>query len=197
MAKKPKRKIAFSKAGVKEAAQGLMDLKKKIREIPDFPKKGILFYDVTTLLKDAAALKYAVDKIIEHYPKQKVKIDKVVSMESRGFILGSILAYKLQAGFVPIRKPGKLPAKTFTQEFEKEYGKDSFEVHEDAIEKGENVLIIDDLLATGGTAKATIELVKKLGGKIGGLTFLIELDLLKGREKLKDYDIFSLIHYDK
>lgn len=174
-----------------------MDLKSKIREVADFPKEGILFYDVTTLLKDAAALKYAANKIIEHYVERKAKIDKVVSMESRGFILGSILAYELEAGFVPIRKPGKLPAKSIAQEFEKEYGKDSFEVHEDAIEKGESVLIVDDLLATSGTAKATIELVEKLGGKIEGLAFLIELNFLKGREKLKGYDIFSLVQYDK
>lgn len=174
-----------------------MDLKSKIREIPDFQKKGILFYDVTTLLKDAAALKYAANRIIEHYVGKGTKIDKVVSMESRGFIVGAILAYELEAGFVPIRKPGKLPGKTFRQEFEKEYGKDSFEIHEDAIERGERVLIVDDLLATSGTCLATIKLIEKLGGKIEGCAFLIELNFLKGREKLKGYDVFSLIQYDK
>jgi len=176
---------------------GDMDLKSKIRAVPDFPKKGILFYDVTTLLKDAAALRYATDRFVEHYVEEGKKFDKVVSMESRGFIFGSILAREFEAGFVPIRKPGKLPAKSFSQEFEKEYGKDSFEVHEDAIEGGESVLIFDDLLATGGTAEATIDLVKKMGGKVNGICFLIELDFLKGREKLQGQDIFSLLHYDE
>ncbi len=174
-----------------------MNLKEKIRSVPDFPKKGILFYDVTTLLKDAAALKHAANKIIEHYVEKNVKVNKVVSMESRGFILGSILAYELEAGFVPTRKAGKLPGKSISQEFEKEYGKDSFEIHEDAIEKGESVLIVDDLLATGGTAVATIKLIEQLGGKVAGLAFLIELNFLKGREKLKNYDVFSLIQYEE
>ncbi|MFH1586821.1 MAG: adenine phosphoribosyltransferase [Candidatus Diapherotrites archaeon] len=173
-----------------------MDLKSKIRSVPDFPKKGILFYDVTTLMKDAEALRYAADQFVEHYKKAGKKFDKVVSMESRGFIFGAIIAKELGAGFVPIRKPGKLPAKTISQEFEKEYGKDSFEVHEDAISEGESVLIADDLLATGGTVLATIDLVEKLGGKVNGICFLIELDFLKGREKLKGHEIFSLLHYE-
>jgi len=174
-----------------------MDLKEKIREVANFPKKGILYYDVTTLLKDGSALRYAANKMINHYSERNFKIDKVVSMESRGFIFGSILAYELKAGFIPIRKPGKLPSKTFSAEFEKEYGKDSFEIHEDAIKKGENVLIVDDLLATGGTAVATIELVEKLGGNILGCCFLIELTFLNGREKIKNHDIYSLIQYSK
>ena len=174
-----------------------MNLKEKIREVPDFPKKGVLFYDVTTLLKDGKALKYSIDQIYEHYLKEEKKFDKIVSMESRGFIFGSTLAYKFGAGFVLVRKPGKLPAKTISAEFEKEYGKDSFEVHEDAIQKGENVLIVDDLLATGGTVSATIELVEKLGGNVVGCCFLIELTFLGGQEKIKNYDVFSLIQYDK
>ncbi|MFH1587966.1 MAG: adenine phosphoribosyltransferase [Candidatus Diapherotrites archaeon] len=173
------------------------ELKKYIREIPDFPKKGILYYDITTLLKNAGALKNAVNRIIEHYMQKGEKIDKVVSMESRGFIFGSVLAYELEAGFVPIRKPGKLPAKIISQDFEKEYGKDAFEIHEDAVEEGENILIVDDLLATGGTCIAAIQLIEKLGGNIKGCAFLIELNFLKGREKIKGYDLFSLIQYDE
>ncbi len=174
-----------------------MDLKSKIREIPDFPKKGILFYDITTLLKDAKALKFACDKIFEHYSKKGKTFDKIVSMESRGFILGAVLAYKFGAGFVPIRKPGKLPAKAFKENFMKEYGEDSFEVHEDAIEKNEKVLVVDDLLATGGTAVAAVRLVEKMGGKPQGIAFLVELSFLDGRKKLEGYDVFSLLKYDK
>lgn len=174
-----------------------MDLKSTIREIPDFPKKGILFYDITTLLKNRAALKFAVDEIFKHYNKEGKRFDKIASMESRGFIFGAALAYKFGAGFVPLRKPGRLPAKIFSAEFEKEYGKDSFEMHEDAISKGEKVLIVDDLLATGGSAKAAIELIEKLGGRIIGCCFLIELAFLNGRQKINGYDIFSLIKYAK
>ncbi|MFH1224807.1 MAG: adenine phosphoribosyltransferase [Candidatus Diapherotrites archaeon] len=174
-----------------------MDLKKKIREIPDFPKKGILFYDVTTLMKDAGAFKYAVDRMVEHYAEKKIKVDKVVSMESRGFILGSVLAYELGAGFVPIRKPGKLPAKCLREEYALEYGTDKLEMHEDAVGKGERVLIVDDLLATGGTCAATVKLVEKMGGNVVGCGFLIELTFLKGREKLKGHDVFALLKYDK
>ncbi len=174
-----------------------MDLDKKIRKIPDFPKKGILFYDVMSLFQDAAAFRQAVDDLVEHFMKKDTHFDKVVSAESRGFILGSVLAYEFHAGFVPLRKPGKLPYKTVKQEFEKEYGKDMFEIHEDAIEKGESILIVDDLLATAGTARAAVDLVEKLGGKVNGIAFLVELTFLKGREKLKGYDTFSLIKYNK
>lgn len=174
-----------------------MNLDKFIRRVPDFPKPGILFFDITTLLKDKKAFKFAIDQIAKHCKKKKIKFDKIVSAESRGFIIGSTLAYIFNAGFVPLRKPGKLPSKTFRQEFTLEYGKDAFEIHEDAIEKGEKCLIVDDLLATGGTAKAAAELVEKLGGKVAGFAFMIELAFLKGRDKLKGYDVFSLIKYDK
>ncbi len=174
-----------------------MNLKEKIREIPDFPKKGILFYDITTLLKDAHALRHVIGELARHYIKKDFAIDKVVSMESRGFIFGPMLAHELHAGFVPMRKPGKLPAKTVKQEYALEYGKDAIEIHEDAIEKGDNILIVDDLLATGGTAEASARVVERLGGKVKGLAFIIELEFLNGRKKLKKYDVFSLVKYDK
>lgn len=173
-----------------------MDLDKKIRRVPNFPKDGILFYDVTSLLQDAEAFRQAVDEMVEHYLKSGKHFDKIVSMESRGFIFGSILAYEFHAGFVPLRKPGKLPAETISQEFEKEYGTDRFEVHKDAIEEGDSVLICDDLLATGGTLRAAIDLVEKLGGKVNGICCLVELDFLKGREKVKGYDLFTMLRYD-
>ena len=165
-----------------------------IRSVPDFPKKGIVFRDITTLLKEGGALREASDLFYEKYKNEK--IDKVVSMESRGFIFGSILAYKLGAGFVPIRKPSKLPAKTIREEYQLEYGKDTMEIHEDAITSGERVLVHDDLLATGGTVLAACRLVEKLGGEIVGLCFLIELSFLKGRDRLKNYNIFSIVNYD-
>ena len=174
-----------------------MDLKACIRKIPDFPKKGILFYDITTLLKDQAALKHVIDQVYEHYIKKEAPPAKIVAVESRGFIFGAALAYKLHAGFVPVRKPGKLPAKTLSTSYALEYGKDSICMHEDAIVQGERVLIVDDLLATGGTAKAAIDLVEKCGGKVIGLAFVVELGFLRGREKLKGYDVFSLVNYVK
>lgn len=169
-------------------------LKPFIRNIPDFPKKGIVFRDITTLLRDATAFRKVIDSLYERY--KDYAIDKVVSVESRGFILGSPLAYRLGAGFVPVRKPHKLPSKTISQEYQLEYGQDALEIHVDGISKGERVLIVDDLLATGGTIMATCNLVKKLGGKILGIAFLIELASLKGRERLEGYDTFSLIRYD-
>ncbi|MBI2545987.1 adenine phosphoribosyltransferase [Candidatus Woesearchaeota archaeon] len=172
-----------------------MDIKSKIRTIPDFPKKGIMFKDITTLLQDAHAFRHVVREMLHHFDGKK--ITKVASAESRGFIFGSILAYELHAGFVPLRKPGKLPAKTIKMEFDTEYSTDAFEIHEDAIQPGDNVLIVDDLLATGGTSKAAVYLAEKLGGKVIGLCFLIELSFLHGRDKLKGYDILSLIKYDK
>jgi len=172
-----------------------MNLKSKIREIPDFPQKGVNFKDITPLLLDHESFRYALQQIIQRFKDSSINI--VASAESRGFIIGSVLAYELKAGFVPLRKPGKLPHKTIRQDFEKEYGTDAFEMHEDAIKPGDNVLIVDDVLATGGTSKAAADLVEKLGGKIASFVFLIELDFLKGREKISNYDILSLLKYDK
>jgi adenine phosphoribosyltransferase len=170
-------------------------LKKLIREVPDFPKKGILFYDITTLLKDKTGFATLIDLFSENYIGKQV--DLVLGMEARGFIFGPALAYRLNAGFVPVRKPGKLPAETAKVSYELEYGSNSLEIHKDAIQKGQRVLIVDDLLATGGTAVGTAELVRVLGGEIAGLGFVVELDFLKGRDKLAEYDVFSLLHYDK
>ncbi len=168
-----------------------MNIKERLRTVPNFPIEGILFWDITTLLKDKEAFKYVCDELYERYKNKK--IDVVVGIESRGFVFGSVLAYKLNVGFVPVRKPGKLPAKTVKEEYELEYGKDAVEMHEDAVKEGDNVLIIDDLIATGGTALATCKLVEKLGGKIEELAFIIELPELKGRDKLKGYKVFSMI----
>jgi adenine phosphoribosyltransferase len=168
-------------------------LKKLIREVPDFPKKGILFYDITTLLKDKVGLATLIDALAEHYLKQDV--DLVLGMEARGFIFAPALAYRLNAGFVPLRKPGKLPAATAKFDYALEYGTNTLEIHRDAIQKGQRVLIVDDLLATGGTANATAKLASSLGAQIAGLGFVVELDFLKGRELLKGYDVFSLLHY--
>ncbi len=170
-------------------------LKKLIREVPDFPKKGILFYDITTLLKDKVGFATLIDKFSEYYISRSV--DLVLGMEARGFIFGPALAYRLNAGFVPVRKPGKLPAETIKENYDLEYGTACLEVHKDAIRKGQRVLIVDDLLATGGTALATVKLAQALGGEIAGLGFVVELDFLKGREKLKDHDVMALLHYDE
>ena len=178
-----------------KARKNCDDLKKLIREIPDFPKKGILFYDITTLLKDRLGLATLIDALAEHYINQKV--DLVLGMEARGFIFGPALAYRLNAGFVPVRKPGKLPAETARFDYALEYGTNTLEIHKDAIQPGQRVIIADDLLATGGTAEATTKLASSLGAEIVGLGFVVELDFLKGREKLKGYDVFSLLHYDK
>jgi len=170
-------------------------LKKLIREVPDFPKKGILFYDITTLLKDKLGFARLIDALSEHYIGKE--IDLVLGMEARGFIFGPALAYRLNAGFVPVRKPGKLPAETEKVSYDLEYGSNSLEMHKDAIERGQRVLIVDDLLATGGTAVATAKLASGLGAQIAGLAFVVELDFLRGREKLAIYDVFSLLHYDR
>lgn len=170
-------------------------LKKLIREVPDFPKKGILFYDITTLLRDKTGFAQLIDLFSEHYIGKN--IDLILGMEARGFIFGPALAYRLNAGFVPVRKPGKLPAATCRVEYELEYGSNALEIHKDAIEKDQRVLIVDDLLATGGTAVATAKLASSLGAEIAGLAFVVELDFLKGRQKLGTYDVFSLLHYDK
>ena len=170
-----------------------MDLKNYIRDIPDFPKKGIIFKDITTLLMNGDAFKYAIDQIAEHYKDKN--IDLVVGVESRGFIVGAAVAYKLGVGFIPVRKPGKLPYKTIKATYTLEYGTDTIEMHEDAIRRSEKILIVDDLLATGGTASAMIELVTRLGGEVIGIAFIIELSFLNGRNKLQGYEVFSLIQY--
>ena len=170
------------------------ELKKLIREVPDYPKPGILFYDLTTLLKDKKGFQILVDRLCENYANQKVDI--VVGVEARGFIFAPALAYRLGAGFVPVRKPKKLPAKTAKIIYDLEYGTDTLEIHQDAIQPGQSVLLSDDLLATGGTAAATVELVRKLGGKISGAAFAVELTFLNGRAKLPGVDVFSLISYD-
>ena len=171
-----------------------MDLKSKIRTIPDWPKKGIMFRDITPLLQDKKAFKYVIDKFYERYKGKNIGV--IVAIESRGFIFGSVLAYKLGCSFVPIRKEGKLPHKTMKQEYSLEYGNAVVEIHEDAIKQGDKVLIVDDLIATGGTISATIKLVELLGGKIIEIAFVIELIYLKGREKLKDYNVFSLVEFE-
>ncbi len=169
------------------------ELKKYIREVPDFPKPGVLYYDITTLLQDPHALRISVDQFVWMFSQKKV--DKVVGMESRGFIFGPIVAYNLNAGFVPVRKPGKLPAASRSLSYDLEYGTDTLEIHEDAIEEGERILIVDDLVATGGTARATTQLVEAVGGDVVGLGFLLELTFLDPRSKLKGYEVESLIHY--
>jgi adenine phosphoribosyltransferase len=171
------------------------DLKKLIREIPDYPKPGILFYDLTTLLKDKGGFHTLIDKLCAHYDGRK--IDVVAGIEARGFIFAPALAYSLGAGFVPVRKPKKLPAKTSSISYALEYGTDTLEVHEDAIQRGDRVIVCDDLLATGGTAAATAKLVEQLGGKVDGAAFAVELTFLNGRKKLQGLDVFSLIQYDK
>jgi adenine phosphoribosyltransferase len=162
----------------------LVDVKSKIRDVVDFPKAGIVFRDITTALKDAETMKIMIDYLCEQF--KDVKIDYIAGIESRGFIFGMPMAYKLNAGFVPIRKPNKLPAETYSEEYSLEYGTDKIEVHKDAFPEGANVLIVDDLLATGGTAEAACKLVKKTGANLVGIAFLIELEDLKGREKLTD-----------
>ncbi len=170
------------------------DLKKLIREVPDFPKPGINFYDITTLLKDKAGLCATIDALKEHY--QGAKIDTVLGIEARGFIFGPALAYALGTGFVPVRKPKKLPAEIVSIEYQLEYGFDSLEIHKDAIARGCKVLIVDDVLATGGTACAVTKLVEKLGGQVAGVGFVLELLFLNGRKKLEGHDVFSLLKYE-
>jgi adenine phosphoribosyltransferase len=172
----------------------MTDLAKHIRNVQDFPKPGIGFKDITTLLKDGDAFHRSIDEITAKYEGQK--IDKIVGIESRGFIFGAAIAHKWRIGFVPVRKAGKLPAETIREEYELEYGTDSLEIHKDAISAGENVLLIDDLLATGGTAAATTRLIQQLGANIAGIVFLIELTFLNGRDKLADYEVTSIVKYD-
>jgi adenine phosphoribosyltransferase len=171
-----------------------VDLKQYIRSVPDFPKKGIIFKDITTLTQNPTAFKSTIDLFYMQYKNEQ--IDAVIAIESRGFIFGAALAYKLGCGFVPVRKPHKLPSKTIRQDYQLEYGTDSLEIHTDAIIPGARVLILDDLLATGGTVLATCELVMKLQGTIVGLAFVVELSFLKARERLAKYEIFSITSYD-
>jgi adenine phosphoribosyltransferase len=172
----------------------IADLKRKIRDIKDFPTEGILFKDITTLLKDGPAFRYVIDAFVQQY--QAERVDVVVGIESRGFIMGGAIAHQLKAGFVPVRKLGKLPGKTIEVEYELEYGRDALAVHEDAIRPGQRVLVVDDLLATGGTMAATLRLIRQLGGEVVGVAFMIELAFLHGRDKLKEQKLLSLIIYD-
>lgn len=171
------------------------DLKRLVRTVPDFPKPGILFYDITTLLKDKTGFAQLIDALAAHYIERK--IDLVLGIEARGFIFGPALAYRLNAGFVPVRKPRKLPAPVARVTYDLEYGTDTLEIHKDAIQPGQRVILVDDLLATGGTMEATVKLVNQLGGSIAGLGFAVELDFLKGRERFPGHDVFSLLHYDE
>ncbi len=168
-----------------------MNLSDKIRTIPDFPKEGIQFKDITTLLKDADAYQEAIDQLVKQY--QDKDIDLILGIEARGFLVGAPLALELNKGFVPVRKEGKLPGDKIKAEYDLEYGSNMLELHKDAIEEGQKVLIVDDLLATGGTVEATVDLVEEAGGEVIGICFLMELEFLKGREKLTDYEVFSLI----
>lgn len=172
-----------------------MDLKALIRDIPDFPKPGILFRDITTLLSHAEGMRYTIDAITQLCIEANLKPDYVVGMESRGFIFGPPIAYNLNAGFIPVRKPGKLPAAVHTVEYELEYGTDKLEIHQDALDKGGKVLIVDDLIATGGTAKATADLLAKVGCEVLGFAFIVELTDLKGRDRLPDLPVLSLVQY--
>jgi adenine phosphoribosyltransferase len=169
------------------------DLKKLIREIPDWPKPGILFYDITTLLKDPAGWKGVIDVMREHY--DGLKVDGIIGIEARGFFFAPTLAYALGTGFIPVRKPKKLPAAVERVEYALEYGTDSLEIHKDAVKPGGNYLIVDDVLATGGTASAVAKLVERCGGTVAGLGFVVELDFLNGREKLGGHNLFSIVHY--
>ncbi len=171
-----------------------MEFKKLIRDIPNFPKQGIIFKDITTLLKNPEGLNNAADELVNSIHGKH--ITKVAGIESRGFILGGIVAQKLGAGFIPIRKPGKLPAESISESYSLEYGTDRIEIHKDAIQKGDKILLHDDLLATGGTMEAACKLVERLGGEVVQISFLIELNFLHGRDKLKKYDVRSLIQYD-
>ncbi len=170
-------------------------LKKLIRGVPDFPKPGILFYDITTLLKDKVGFAKLIDGLGQCFIGRRV--DVVVGIEARGFIFGPALAYRLNAGFVPVRKPKKLPAETAKWTYDLEYGQDTLEIHKDAIQPGQNAIIVDDLLATGGTALATAKLIESLGGRVESLAFIVELDFLKGRDRLKGYEVVSLLHFDR
>jgi adenine phosphoribosyltransferase len=179
----------------KEPTTNMEHLRKLIREVPNFPKEGINFYDITTLLKDPEGFRMTLDALAEIYKNEKV--DTVIGVESRGFIFAAPLAYQLDAGFVPVRKPKKLPSEKVSVSYDLEYGQDTLEMHKDAVGAGHRVLIVDDLLATGGTARAVVDLVEGLGGKIIGLAFVVELTLLNGRSRFSGYDVRSLVQYDE
>lgn len=181
----------MSTPGVESADE--IELKSMIREIPDFPKPGILFYDITTMLKQPRGLRLVIDSLTENFRDRRV--DAVLGIEARGFIFGPALAYHLGAGFVPVRKPKKLPSEVESYSYDLEYGKDTLEIHRDAVGAGHNVIIADDLLATGGTAEAVVRLVEKLGGNVAGLAFVVELEFLAGRRRFEGYDVFSLLKY--
>jgi len=170
-----------------------MNLRDYIRHVQDFPKVGIGFKDITTLLKDADAFRHSIQQIVNQYNDRQ--IEQVVGVEARGFLFASVVAYELHAGVIPVRKPGKLPSETLREEYALEYGTDAVEMHKDAISPGQKVLVVDDLLATGGTIAATCSIIKKAGGEIVGVAFLIELDFLYGREKLKEYPVYSIVHF--
>jgi len=172
----------------------MKEIAEKIRNVPDFPKKGIQFKDITTLTKDGQSFAKVIDLFNGKFKDKH--IDAIVGIESRGFIFGGALAYKWGIGFIPVRKPGKLPAEKIREEYELEYGTDSLEIHVDSIQKGQKILIIDDLLATGGTIGATVKLIERLGGEIAGMAFVIELSFLQGREKVKEYDVMTLVDFD-
>ncbi|HZI93507.1 MAG TPA: adenine phosphoribosyltransferase [Patescibacteria group bacterium] len=174
--------------------QNMAGLESFIRDIPDFPKKGILFKDITPLLRDAGALAQTIEALAEHHRGDR--IDAVAAVESRGFIFGCALALELKAGFIPMRKPGKLPYRTVSESYSLEYGADSIHVHDDAIQKGDRILVVDDLLATGGTSSAAINLVARLGGEVVGASFIIELSFLGGRARLGSVPVFALINYE-
>jgi len=171
-----------------------MDLKSHIRNVKDFPKSGIMFRDITTLLKNPEAFKFTFDELLSF--TKDIKMNKVIGIESRGFIYGPLLAYQLKCGFIPVRKPGKLPAEKVSVSYSLEYGEDKLEIHKDAIQKGDKVLVHDDLLATGGTMNAVCKLIEKLGGEVVQISFIIELSFLNGREKLKPYDVRSIVNYE-
>ena len=176
------------------AEDAALDLKDRIREIPDYPKAGILFKDITTLLKDPLALREAADRLAERFAGRRV--DQVVGIEARGFIFAPLVAYRLDAGFVPVRKPGKLPARTASRTYDLEYGTDAVEVHVDGVGAGDRVIVVDDVLATGGTAKATADLIESIGGTVDALGFVVELTYLEGRRRLEGYDVVeSLVRY--
>jgi adenine phosphoribosyltransferase len=176
-----------------ENNKSLIDLKSRIRDIPDFPEKGVLFRDVTTLLQDPAAFRQVIDQMTEHFRGSNAT--HICAVEARGYIFGAPLAYNLDLGFIPVRKPGKLPYDTISQAYELEYGKNVLELHRDAVGPGDRVLVIDDLIATGGSSRATAQLIEKLGAEVAGFGFVIELGFLKGREALEGYEVYSLLQY--
>lgn len=175
-----------------------MEIKNLVRNIPDYPKKGIIFRDITTLIKDPEGFKIVIDKLVDRYSRERTDFDTIVGIESRGFIIGGALSYCLEKGFIPIRKKGKLPAETISHEYELEYGTDTVEIHRDAINRGDRVLIVDDLLATGGTAMAAVSLIEKLGGTVSELAFIVDLPDLMGSRKITEsgYDIYTMIEFE-